>query len=87
MLRLLESLVYEKDAATLAKAQPMVVAYVASLKALPADQLPGKRDEVRQMRDIFRYLARHKLLAEDFGPKVEIETLIRDQGWDRRPAR
>ena len=87
MLRLLESLVYEKDAATLEKAQQMAVAYVAKLKALPADQLPGKRDEARQMRDTFRYLARWKILAEDFGPKVDLEAMIRDQGWDRRPAR
>ncbi len=87
MLRLLESLVYEKDATTMEQAQKMAEAYAAGLKALPADQLPAKRDEVRQMRDVFRYLARWKILPEDFGPKVAVETMIRDQGWDRRQAR
>jgi hypothetical protein len=87
MLRLFESLVYDKDAATLTRAQQMATDYAAALKATPADQLPGKRDEVRQMRETFRYLARCKIIAEDFAPKVYVETLIRDQGWDRRPAR
>lgn len=87
MLRLFESLVYDKDAATLTRAQQMATDYAAALKATPTDQLPGKRDEVRQMRDIFRYLARCKIIAEDFAPKVYVETLIRDQGWDRRQPR
>lgn len=86
MLRLFESLVYEKDATALAQAQKMAADYVTSLKALPADQLPGKRDEVRQMRDVFRYLARVKIVPDDFGPKVAVETMIKEQGWDRRPG-
>lgn len=84
MLRLLESLVYADDAAARQRATELAATHLARLKALPADQLAAKRDEVRHLRDVFRYLARHKIVPDDFAPKVAVEELIRAQGWDKR---
>jgi len=85
MLRLMESLVYERDEPTSQTAAQMAGQYVASLKALPADKLTAKKDEARRVRDVFRYLTRFKIYPDPFAPKAEIEQLIKDQGWDRRP--
>ncbi len=84
MLRWFESLVYAEDAAALQRATGLAETYLKSLKSLPAPQLAGKRDEARQIRDAFRYLAKFKRVPDSFAPFVEIEQLIRDQGWDRR---
>ncbi len=84
MRRLMESLEYEKDEATVQKVEAMAGNYVERLKALPADQLPSKRDEVRAVNGDFRFLTRFKILPADFAPKVEIEKIVRDNGWDKR---
>jgi hypothetical protein len=83
-LRLFESLVYENDEPTRQQAEQMATAYLTALKALPADKLATKRDEVRNLNDIFRYLARFKIVPESFAPKATVEQLIKQQGWDKR---
>jgi len=84
LLRLYESLVYEKDPGTLTKTEEMATAYVAKVKALPADQLAGKRDEVKHLADVYRYLTRHKILAEGYAPRAAVDELIKAQGWDKK---
>jgi hypothetical protein len=84
MLRLLESLVYEKDPATEEKTGQMAAQYVANLKQLPADKLASKKDEVRQLRDVFDYLTRFKILPATFAPKAELAAMIKEQGWDKK---
>jgi hypothetical protein len=84
MLRLFESLVYADDAAARQRATELVEGYLSAVKALPAAQLAGKRDEARQIRDAFKYLAKFQRIPDPFSPLVALEQLIRDQGWDRR---
>ena len=84
LLRFAESLSYDKDDATLAKVQDMASAYTTSVKALPADKMAAKKDEVKRVRDAFKYLARWKTIPDTFAAKVEIDTLIKDQGWDKK---
>lgn len=79
-----ESLVYAPDSGAQARAEQLAAAYVQGLKSLAGESLAAKRDEVRQVRDVFRYLARFKYLPESFPPKVAVEQLIREQGWDQR---
>jgi hypothetical protein len=86
MLRLMESLEYEKDDAAMQKVEQLSAKYVAGLKDLPADKLAGKKDEAKSVRDAFKFLARFNALPATFGPKVELENLIKDQGWDKKPA-
>jgi hypothetical protein len=84
MLRWFESLVYADDAAARQRATELAEAYLARLRTLPAEQLAGKRDEVRHLNDVFRYLARHKIVPNDYAPKLAVEALIKSQGWDKR---
>jgi hypothetical protein len=84
MLRLFESLVYAADATARQRATELATAYLAGLKTLPAEKLTAKRDEVRYLNDVFRYLARHKIVPQDFAPKAALEQLIREHGWDKK---
>jgi hypothetical protein len=84
MMRLMESLTYEKDEATIKTVEQMCGDYLASVKALAADKIGSKRDEVRYINGAFKYLIKFKSLTSDFGPAVEIDKLIKEQGWDKK---
>lgn len=84
MLRWFESLVYENDEAALKRGQELAVGYLKTLTGLPADQQAAKKDEAKQIRDTFRYLARFKMIPGDFAPKTELDQLIKDKGWDKK---
>ena len=58
--------------------------YAETVKSLPADKLAAKKDEVKGLRDNFRFLTRFKALPDTFGPKAELEQIIKDQGWDKK---
>ena len=84
LLRLLESLAYDRDEATAQKAAEMTSAYVQAVKHLPADQLAAKKDEVKHVKSALDYLAKFKILPATFGPKAEVDGLIKDQHWDKK---
>ena len=62
----------------------MAGAYVQKVKQLPADQLAAKKDEVKQVDGAMNYLAKNKILPPTFGPKVETDTLIKEQRWGKK---
>jgi 3-keto-disaccharide hydrolase len=82
LLRLLESLAYAPDAATLEKVTQLTRAYVQSVKQLPIAAIGGKKDEARQVKSAFDYLSKAKALPPDFEAKTEVEGLIRDHRWE-----
>ncbi|HEX2972190.1 MAG TPA: family 16 glycoside hydrolase [Tepidisphaeraceae bacterium] len=84
MLRLAESLKYEKEDATFQKVEEMAGKYAASIKQLTGDKLQAKKDEVKYVNSAFQYLARFNIIPATFGPKVELEKIIKDQGWDKK---
>jgi hypothetical protein len=84
MLRLAESLEYDKDEPTFQKVSQMAEQYVANVKQLPADQLTSKKDEVRHVRDAFRFLANFKVLPPDYEPRTQLEEIIKAQRWDEK---
>lgn len=84
MLEVMESLVYEQEPAAMAKAQQLADDYVAALKALPASELAGRKDQVRYLNDVFKYLLKHRILSSPFMPQVALEATIKQQGWDKR---
>jgi prepilin-type processing-associated H-X9-DG protein len=86
MLRLMESLVYEDQKATVEKVSVMARLYVATLKQLPDDQLPARKDEVRNLSGDFKYLLRFNLLPSDFEPAAALDKIIKEQGWDKKKA-
>jgi prepilin-type processing-associated H-X9-DG protein len=84
LLRLLESLAYDRDEATEQKVTQMSTAYLKAVKELPADQLKGKKDEVKHLKGAFDYLSEAKALPSTFAPKAEIDALVKDQRWDKK---
>jgi prepilin-type processing-associated H-X9-DG protein len=84
LLRLIESLVYDRDDATVQKVEQMTSAFVQQVKQLPADQTGARKDEAKHLKTAFDYLAKSKVLPPTFGPKVEVETLVKDQHWDKK---
>lgn len=86
MLRLMESLSYENDSAAFDRINILARGYLARLNELPAEQLSSKRDEVRNVSNAFKYLARFKIIPERYEPAAALDKMIREQGWDKRRA-
>ncbi len=84
LLRLAESLAYEKDDATVQRVEQMAAAYIKTVKRLPADQIGAKKDEVKQVAGALDYLAKHNILPSTFGPKTEADSLIKEHKWDKK---
>ena len=87
MLRYMESLVYVPDESVLRKVQQMGGDYVQKLKALPAEQLAGKKDEAKSIAGNFKYMTRWKLLPATVAPAADLDALIQQQGWDKEKKR
>jgi hypothetical protein len=84
MLRLAESLVYDNNADTAEKARQLADQYWAELEQLPADKLAAKKDEVKRLRDICKYLARFNIIPADAEMKVKLDALIKEHNWDKK---
>ena len=84
LLRLLESLAYDRDEATVQKVTQMASAYVQTVKQLPPDQLAAKKDEVKRVKSALDYLAKFKVQPPTFEPKAALDSLIKDQHWDKK---
>jgi hypothetical protein len=84
MLRLMESLVYEKDQTAYSQVMQMAGQYVNSLKSLPADSLKTKKDEALNVNGAFKYMIKFKIFPDSFEPSTEMDQIIKAQGWDKR---
>jgi prepilin-type processing-associated H-X9-DG protein len=84
MLRLMESLEYEKDAAALQQVEKLATQYVDGLKSLPADKVNARKDEANQLNADFKFLARFQALPSDFPPATALEQFIKEKGWDKK---
>jgi hypothetical protein len=83
MLRLAESLVYEKDADTAAKVDSLATSYVARVTALTGSALEAKKDEAKTVLKAFQYLARFDRLPAPSAPAAALAALVKAQGWDQ----
>ena len=75
MLRLMESLVYEKDPATLAESIKLAEAGALDLVEAPPEDREKKKGEIMQVKNAFAYLQKHKILPADFGPSKVINQM------------
>jgi hypothetical protein len=57
---------------------------MTSLQQLPADKLAAKKDEVRHLRDVCKYMVKFNLMPADFEPKAQLEQFIKAQHWDKK---
>jgi hypothetical protein len=84
MLRLAESLVYERDEETANKAVQMGEEYLAGLQQLSPEKLEAKKDEIKHLRDICKYLIRFGIAPDDFEAKSKLEEIIKEHNWDKK---
>jgi hypothetical protein len=84
MLRLFESLMYEKDPAAQNQAEQIARDFVQRIKALSSDQLNAKKDEIRNLNSAFGYLAKNNLLSPGFTPQNDTAAIIKQQRWDKK---
>jgi len=83
LLRLAESLIYEKDEATQKDVCAKLGTYVAGLQQLPKGKLNDKKDEVKRVRSAFQYLTQCGCCGEGCAPCADLEKLVKAQGWDK----
>jgi 3-keto-disaccharide hydrolase len=84
MLRLAESLVYEQDEDTMQRAGKLAGEYIASLDQLSPEKLTAKKDEIKHLRDVARYLAKFNIIPEDAEGKARLEQIIKEHNWDKK---
>lgn len=84
MLGLMESLCYQQDAAVLEESTKLAGAYVAGIKAVPADKLESRKDEVLQVHNALQYMKKFNLLPENFAATTDIAAIVKAQGWDKK---
>src|SRR6185369_1710527 len=73
MLRLMESLEYDKDESAVRQVEQISSQYVGRLSKLAPADLASKKDELRRVSGAFKFLAKFKILTEAFEPKVQLE--------------
>jgi hypothetical protein len=84
MLRLAESLAYDNDAETAQKAEELAAQYWADFQQLPPDKQAAKKDEVKHLYDVCKYLVRFNIIPEDAAPKVKLGEFIKEHNWDKK---
>jgi hypothetical protein len=84
MLRLAESLVYEHNEDAAQRAHQLAMQYLADVQQLSPEKLAAKKDELKHLRDVSKYLARFDVLPDDAEPKVQLEQIVKDHNWDKK---
>jgi hypothetical protein len=83
MLRLAESLVYEKDAATAQQVDRLATQYAARVKALTPEQVEAGKAEIQTALEAFRYLVKFNLVPANFAPRADLEQVAKAAGWEK----
>lgn len=84
MLMLAESLVYEQDSAAMDRAGFLAEQYIQGIQQLTPEKLAAKKDEIKHLRDVARYLAKFGIIPNDAEPKQILEKIIKDNNWDKK---
>ena len=83
MLRLAESLGYEKDPATYQEFERMADRYAAGARMLFDAEIEQKKPEITSVARAFRYLAKFKIVPAGFAPTAALEQIAKVHGWDK----
>jgi hypothetical protein len=84
MLRLAESLVYEQDDDVMRRAGELGEQYLNALEQLAPEKLAAKKDEIKRLRDVAKYLAKFSIIPADAEPIAKLEQIIKDHNWDKK---
>jgi hypothetical protein len=84
MLRLAESLVYERNEDASQRAGELANQYWTAIKELPPEKLAAKKDEIKHLRNVCNYLIKFKILSPDVDAKAQLDQMIKEQNWDKK---
>ncbi len=84
LLRLMESLCYASDDATVKTIDTALGKWTESVKKTPANGMEAKKGSIMRMFYAIRYLTQFNLYPDAGGRKAELEQFIRANGWDPR---
>jgi hypothetical protein len=83
MLLLVESLVYEPNDTAVQRTHELVQQYWDGVQQLTPEKLAAKKDEIKHLRDVCKYLIKFKLMPEDSEEYAELSRVIRENNWDK----
>ncbi len=84
LLRQMESLCYEDNAAIRKEVETGIDSWLAAVKQTPAAGMEAKRGEIMQMREAIGYMTHFKFLPESLAAKPEIEKIVVANGWVKK---
>lgn len=84
MLRLAESLVYEKEPQAYRRVEQWAEKYAAGVKGLRPADLEKRKNEIRNVTRAFKYLSKWEILPGNFGPTLTLDQIEKAQGWDEK---
>ena len=80
-LTLLDAYMYDLDSSAWVECDRQVVAYVKQLKALSAEDLTQRQQEVLSLHKALSYLQRYDLIASDYKPQQALGEIAVSQAW------
>jgi len=83
MLRLAESLVYEPNDEAVQRIKDLEKQYWDGIQELSPEKLAAKKDEIKHLRDICKYLIRFKVMDADAEEYTELTRVINENNWDK----
>jgi hypothetical protein len=84
LLRLGESLVYEKNPAAMQQFTQLAGSYADSARALSGAALENRKNEIESTLRAFHYLARWDVVPKNFPPIGTLEQIVKSQGWGQQ---
>ena len=84
MLRLAESLVYDKDDKTYEQVEKLFSDYAVGLKPVAAADLEKRKDEIQSVARALRYLAKSRIVPGDLPALGALARIEKAQGWDQK---
>ncbi len=84
MLRLAESLVYEKDAPTYQRVEQMAEQYASKVKQLAPAEVEARKGEITSVTRALQYLAKFDIVPKSSATISALTALAKAQGWDQK---
>ena len=84
LLRLMESLCYEKDAAAAQETDKLAAQFIASVKSTPADQMESSKGTIMRVSAAMKYMVRFQLLPNDHALATDLAGIITANGWNKK---
>jgi hypothetical protein len=84
LLRLTESLVYEPNDEAAERVKDLERQYWDGIEQLPAEKLAAKKDEIKGLRDVCKFLIKFQLMSESSEEFSQLSQLIRENNWDKK---